>query len=54
MSSWKTAPIIGDFLTTNESLKTFDERILPETGLFMQSADLLYRIEREVIPAMKR
>lgn len=54
MSSWKTAPILGDFLTTNESLKKFDERILPETSLFMQSADLLYRIEREVIPAMKR
>lgn len=54
MSSWKTAPILGDFLTTNEGLKKFDERILPETSLFMQSADLLYRIEREVIPAMKR
>lgn len=54
VSSWKTAPIIGDFLATNESLKKFDERILPETSLFMQSADLLYRIEREVIPAMKR
>lgn len=54
ISSWKTAPILGDFLTTNESLKKFDERVLPETGLFMQSADLLYRIEREVIPAMKR
>jgi dTMP kinase len=54
VSSWKTAPILGDFLHTNESLKKFDERILPETSLFMQSADLLYRIEREVIPAMKR
>ncbi len=54
VSSWKTAPILGDFLTTNENLSKFDERILPETGLFMQSADLLYRIEREVIPAMKR
>lgn len=54
VSSWKTAPILGDFLKTNESLKKFDERILPETGLFMQAADLLYRIEREVIPAMKR
>ncbi|MBC7498670.1 AAA family ATPase [Candidatus Gracilibacteria bacterium] len=54
VSSWKTAPILGDFLKTNESLKKFDERILPETSLFMQSADLLYRIEREVIPAMKR
>ncbi len=54
VSSWKTAPILWDFLTTNENLKKFDERILPETSLFMQSADLLYRIEREVIPAMKR
>lgn len=54
ISSWKTAPILGSFLETNESLKKFDERILPETSLFMQSADLLYRIEREVIPAMKR
>jgi hypothetical protein len=41
-------------LKTNEALKKFDERILPETSLFMQSADLLYRLEREVIPAMKR
>lgn len=31
-----------------------DERILPETNLFFQSADLLYRIEREIIPAMKK
>lgn len=54
VSSWKTAPIIWDFLKTNEALKKFDERILPETSLFMQSADLLYRLEREVIPAMKR
>ena len=54
VSSWKTAPILGDFLKTNEGLKKFDERVLPETSLFMQSADLLYRIEREVIPAMKR
>ncbi len=54
VSSWKTAPILWDFLECNESLKKFDERILPETSLFMQSADLLYRIEREVIPAMKR
>ena len=54
VSSWKSAPILGDFLQTNESLKKFDERILPETSLFMQSADLLYRIEREIIPAMKR
>lgn len=38
----------------NERLPKFDERILPESGLFMQAADLLYRIEREVIPALKR
>lgn len=31
-----------------------DERVLPETNLFFQSADLLYRIEREIIPAMKK
>jgi thymidylate kinase len=54
VSSWKTAPILGDFLKINEGLKKFDERVLPETSLFIQSADLLYRIEREVIPAMKR
>lgn len=54
VSSWKTAPIIGDFMMANEALKKMDERILPETGLFFQSADLLYRIEREVIPALKQ
>ena len=54
ISSWKNCPILGDFLKQNESLKKFDERVLPETNLFLQSADLLYRIEREVIPAMKK
>lgn len=54
ISSWKNCPIIGDFLKANESLKKFDERVLPETNLFLQAADLLYRIEREVIPAMKK
>lgn len=54
VSSWKTAPIIGDFLAANESLKKVDERILPETSVFMQSADLVYRLEREVIPALKK
>lgn len=41
-------------MMANEALKKMDERILPETGLFFQSADLLYRIEREVIPALKQ
>lgn len=54
VSSWKTAPILWEFMKTNESLKKIDERILPETGVFMQAADLLYRIEREVIPALKQ
>lgn len=54
VSSWKNCPILGDFLKENESLKKFDERVLPETNLFLQAADLLYRIEREVIPAMKK
>lgn len=54
VSSWKTAPILGEFMKQNESLKKIDERILPETGVFMQAADLLYRIEREVIPALKQ
>ncbi len=54
VTSWKSAPILGDFLKTNDGLKKSDERILPETGLLFQSADLLYRIEREVIPALKR
>ncbi len=54
ISSWKNCPILGDFLKQNESLKKFDERVLPETNLFLQAADLLYRIEREVIPAMKK
>jgi thymidylate kinase len=54
ISSWKSAPVIGDFMQANEALKKFDERLLPETSLFFQSADLLYRIEREVIPALKK
>lgn len=54
ISSWKNCPILGDFLKENEALKKFDERVLPETNLFLQAADLLYRIEREVIPAMKK
>ena len=54
ISSWKSAPILGDFLKANEALKKIDERILPETNLFFQSADLIYRIEREIIPAMKK
>ena len=54
VSSWKTAPVIGEFMKANDAFKKIDERILPETGLLFQSADLLYRIEREVIPALKR
>jgi thymidylate kinase len=54
ISSWKNCPILGDFLKANEALKKTDERVLPETNLFLQSADLVYRIEREVIPAMKK
>jgi thymidylate kinase len=54
VSSWKTAPVVGEFMKQNEALKKIDERILPETGVFMQAADLLYRIEREVIPALKQ
>ena len=54
VSSWKSAPILGDFLKANEALKKMDERILPETNLFFQSGDLVYRIEREIIPAMKK
>jgi thymidylate kinase len=54
VSSWKSAPILWDFLRINDALKKSDDRILPETGLFLQSADLLYRLEREVIPALKR
>ncbi len=54
MSSWKSAPVLWDFMKINDALKKSDERILPETGVLFQSADLLYRIEREVIPALKR
>ena len=54
VSSWKTAPILGEFMAANESLKKVGERVLPETSLFFQSADLLYRIEREIIPALKQ
>jgi thymidylate kinase len=54
VSSWKTATVLGEFLKENEAKKKIDERILPETSLLLQSADLLYRIEREVLPALKR
>ena len=54
VSSWKTAPILGEFMAANESLKKMSDRVLPETSLFFQSADLLYRIEREIIPALKQ
>ncbi|MBP6981805.1 deoxynucleoside kinase [Candidatus Gracilibacteria bacterium] len=54
ISSWKSAPILGDFMKANEALKKVDERILPETSLFFQAGDLAYRIEREIIPAMKK
>jgi dTMP kinase len=54
VSSWKNCPILGEFLKENEVLRKFDERVLPETNLFLQAGDLLYRIEREVIPAMKK
>ncbi len=54
VSEWKSAPILWDFLKANEALTKTDERILPETNLFFQSADLLYRIERQVIPALKK
>lgn len=53
VSEWKSE-IIGDFLHMNDALKKSDERILPETNLFLQTADFLYRIEREVIPALKK
>lgn len=54
VSEWKSAPVISSFLHQNESLNKFADRILPETSLFVQAADLLYRIEREVIPALKQ
>jgi thymidylate kinase len=54
VSSWKTAPILGAFLKTNDAFKKIDERVIPEAGVFLQAADLLYRIEREVIPALKK
>lgn len=54
ISEWKTAPVISSFLHQNERLHKFSDRILPETSLFMQTADFLYRIEREVIPALKQ
>lgn len=54
VSEWKSAPVLSSFMYQNESLTKFADRILPETSLFMQMADLLYRIEREVIPALKQ
>lgn len=54
VSSWKSAPVLSSFMHQNESLTKFRARVLPETSLFMQAADLLYRIEREIIPALKQ
>jgi hypothetical protein len=54
ISAWKSSPIIGEFLKQNETMKKADERVLAETNLFLQAADMLYRIETEVIPAMKQ
>lgn len=54
ISEWKSAPVISSFLHQNESLNKFADRILPETSVFVQMADFLYRIEREVIPALKQ
>ncbi len=54
VSDWKSSKVIGSFLDQNEALKKTDEKILPETNLFLQAADLLYRIEREIIPALKQ
>lgn len=54
ISEWKSAPVISSFLHQNESLNKFADRILPESSLFIQMADFLYRIEREVIPALKQ
>ena len=54
VSEWKSAPVISPFMHSNESLTKIPDRILPETSVFMQSADLLYRLEREVIPALKQ
>lgn len=54
VSEWKSAPVISSFMHQNEGLKKFADRILPETSLFLQMSDLLYRIEREVIPALKQ
>ena len=53
VSEWKSE-VIGQFLHGNDYLKKADERILPETNLFLQTADFLYRLEREVIPALKK
>lgn len=41
-------------MKANDAFKKIDERVIPETGVFLQAADLLYRIEREVIPALKK
>lgn len=53
ISEWKSE-VIGEFLHENDALKKSDDRVLPETNLFLQTADFLYRIEREVIPALKK
>jgi len=54
VSDWKSAPVMAPFMHSNERLFKVADRILPETSLFMQAADFLYRLEREVIPALKQ
>lgn len=54
ISNWKDAPFIGPFLQSNEAAKKMELMITSEANLILQVADLAYRIEREIIPALSR
>lgn len=54
ISSWKDAPFIGPFLHANEAAKKMELMVTSEANLILQVADLAYRIEREIIPALSR
>lgn len=54
ISSWKDAPFIGPFLQANEAAKKMELMVTSEANLILQVADLAYRIEREIIPALSR
>ena len=51
--SWKDAPHFRDFFEQNEQKKGIDV-VSPEAHLFLQAADMLYQIERKILPNLQK